>query len=146
MIWRTLRIACLASGPIWMLACVADPAQHPAWELAGQPGLLYQIKLHYERNALEENGRCTRPLLEGVTRSEVLAEDDDQLVIRLTYRYRDSIRDEPRSPSGQLPMFRECEGFAGRTFTIAKADDELMVTGMDGPQKRRRAPAASAQQ
>ena len=146
MIWRTLKIACAISGPIWLLACTTDPAQMPAWELAGHPGLLYQVKLHYQQNALEENGRCTRPLLEGVTRSEVLAEDDDQLVVRLTYRYRDSIRDEPRSPSGVLPMFRECTGFASRTFTITKADYELIVAGMDGPQKRRRAPQPSVQQ
>ena len=141
MIWRTLRIACVASGPIWLAACAGDPAQYPAWELAGHPGLLYDVKLYYERNALEENGRCTFPLLEGVSRSEVLAEDDDQLVIGLTYRYRDSMRDERR-----LGLFRECEGFASRTFTIAKTHDELIVAGMDGPQKRRRASELSAQQ
>jgi hypothetical protein len=141
MIWRRLKIACLVSAPIWLVACAGDPAQNPAWELAGYPGLLYDIKFYYERNALEENGRCTAPLLEGVSRSEVLAEDDDQLVIGLTYRYRDFMRDERR-----LGLFRECEGFASRTFTIAKADDELIVAGMDGPQKRRRAPALGAQQ
>jgi hypothetical protein len=146
MIWRTLKIAGLVTGSVWLLACTTDPAQIPAWELAGHPGLLYEVKLYYQQNALEENGRCTRPLLEGVTRSEVLAEDDEQLVIGLTYRYRDSIRDEPRSPSGQLPMFRECEGFASRTFTIAKTDDELSVAGMSGPQKRRRAPDPTVQQ
>ena len=141
MIWRRLKTACLASAPIWLVACAGDPAQNPAWELAGHPGLLYDVKLYYERNALEENGRCTFPLLEGVSRSEVLAEDDDQLVIGLTYRYRDSMRDERR-----LGLFRECEGFASRTFTIAKADEELTVAGMDGPQKRRRAPLPRAQQ
>jgi hypothetical protein len=141
MIWRTLKIGCLVSGPMWLLACALDPAQSPAWELAGHPGLLYDVKLYYERNALEENGRCTFPLLEGITRSEVLAEDDEQLVIALTYSYRDSMRDERRAG-----LFRECTGFAGRTFTIAKADGELSVAGMDGPQKRRRAPEPAAQQ
>ena len=145
MIWRRLKIACLMSAPLWLAACATDPAQYPGWELAGHPGLLYDVQLYYQQNALEENGRCTRPLLEGVSRSEVLAEDDEQLVIRLTYRYRDSIRDEPRAPSGRLPMFRECEGFATRTFTIAKAEDELIVAGMSGPQKRRRAPDPDAQ-
>jgi hypothetical protein len=146
MIRRTLKFVCAVGGPIWLLACAGDPAQNPAWELAGYPGLLYEIKFYYERNALEENGRCTAPLLEGVSRSEVLAEDDDQLVIRLSYRYRDFIRDEPRLPSGQLPMFRECRGFASRTFTIDKTGGEMTVAGMDGPQKRRRAPAPSVQQ
>ena len=138
MIWRTLKIGCLLGGPMWLLACSIDPAQNPAWELAGHPGLLYDIQLYYQRNALEENGRCTRPLLQGVTRSEVLAEDDEQLVVALTYRYRDSLRDERRLGG----MFRECQGFATRTFTIAKADGELSVVGMDGPQIRRQAPAA----
>jgi hypothetical protein len=146
MIWRKLKIGCVLGAPMCLVACVLDPAQIPAWELAGHPGLLYDVQLYYQQNALEENGRCTRPLLEGVSRSEVLAEDDEQLVIQLTYRYRDSIRDDPRAPSGRLPMFRECEGFATRTFTIAKTDDELIVAGMDGPQKRRRAPDPLAQQ
>jgi hypothetical protein len=141
MIWRTLKIGGLVSGPMWLLACALDPAQSPAWELAGHPGLLYAVKVYYERNALEENGRCTFPLLEGVSRSEVLAEDDEQLVIALDYRYRDSMRDERR-----VGLFRECEGFASRTFTIAKADGELNVAGMDGPQRRRRAPAPAAPQ
>ena len=108
---------------------------------AGDPGLLFPIKVYYERNALEENGRCTAPLLEGVSRSEILAEDQDQLVVALTYRYRDAIRDEPRLPSGNLPFLRECEGFASRTFTIAKSEQGLTVAGMDGPQKGRRLPA-----
>jgi hypothetical protein len=146
MIWRTLRMAYLPGALFWVAGCAGDPAQNPAWELAGYPGLLYDIKFYYERNALEENGRCTAPLLEGVSRSEVLSEDDDQLVIGLTYRYRDFLRDEPRLPSGQLPMFRECRGFASRTFTIDKTGGELAVAGMNGPQKRRRAPVPSVQQ
>jgi hypothetical protein len=141
MIWRTLKTSCLVSGPMWLLACAFDPAQSPAWELAGHPGLLYDVSRYYQRNALEENGRCANLLFEGVTRSEVLAEDDEQLVIGLTYRYRDSVRDERR-----VGMFRECEGFASRTFTIAKADGQLSVAGMDGPQKRRGAPAPVAPQ
>ena len=129
------------SAALWLLACAGDPARNPAWELAGHPGLLYWIRFYYERNALEESGRCTAPLLVGVSRSEVLAEDEDQLVVRLVYRYRDLIRDERR-----LGLFRECEGFASRVFTIAKRDDELIVAGMGGPQKRRRAPDPRAQQ
>jgi len=84
-----------------LFACAGDPAQNPAWQLAGHPGLLFPIKVYYERNALEENGRCTAPLLEGVSRSEVLADDQDQLVVALAYRYRDRIRDEPRAPRGR---------------------------------------------
>jgi hypothetical protein len=142
MSWRGLTATCLVSTLIGLAACAGDPAQNPAWELAGHPGLLYWVRFYYERNALEEDGRCSSPLLEGVSRSEVLAEDDEQLVIRLTYRYRDFMRDKPRLPG----FFRECEGFAMRTFTITKAGDELRVTAMGGPQKRRRAPTPRATQ
>jgi len=135
------HVAGIVTTMLWLVACVGDPAQNPAWTLAGHPGLLYWIRFYYERNALEENGRCTAPLLEGVSRSEVLAEDQDQLVIRLDYRYRDRIRDEPRFPSGGLRFLRECQGFASRTFTIAKGPEGLRVVSMDGPQKRRQAPA-----
>ena len=135
------RVARVVIAVATLFACAGDPAQNPAWQLAGYPGLLFPIKVYYERNALEENGRCTAPLLEGVSRSEILAEDQDQLVVALTYRYRDAIRDEPRLPSGNLPFLRECEGFASRTFTIAKSEQGLAVAGMDGPQKGRRLPA-----
>ena len=146
MSWRILARAGLLSAAIALSACARDPAQNPAWELAGHPGLLYWIRFYYEQNALEENGRCSSPLLAGVSRSEVLAEDDDQLVIRLTYLYRDFMRDRPRLPSGQFSLFRECQGFAVRTFTMTKTGDEWRVAVMDGPQKRRRAPAPSKTQ
>jgi hypothetical protein len=139
-------VARIAIAVAMLFACAGDPAQNPAWQLAGHPGLLFPIKVYYERNALEENGRCTAPLLEGVSRSEVLADDQDQLVVALTYRYRDRIRDEPRAPSGALPWIRECEGFASRTFTIAKSEQGLTVVGMDGPQKGRRLPAPTLRQ
>jgi hypothetical protein len=139
------RIAGTIAALIWLAACVGDPAQNPAWTLAGHPGALYWVKFYYERNALEENGRCTAPLLEGVSRAEVLSEDQDQLVVALVYRYRDALRDESRAPSGALPFFRECTGVASRTFTIATGGEHPTVTAMNGPQKRRQAPAPASQ-
>jgi hypothetical protein len=130
-IWRT-RAA--IGGPImtlaWLAACSLDPAQMPAWELAGHPGLLYQIKVYYEQNAFEEYGRCRDPIFVGLSRSQVLAEDDQEMVVGLQYLYRDYIRDRVR-PTG----FRECVGYAGRTFTIAKNEAGLKVVEMDGPQR-----------
>jgi hypothetical protein len=131
------RIAGIVATVLWLATCSGDPAQNPAWTLAGHPGLLYWVKFYYERNALEENGRCTAPLLEGVSRAEVLSEDQDQLVVALVYRYRDALRDEPRAPSGRLPFFRECTGVASRTFTIATGGDHPTVISMNGSQKRR---------
>ena len=133
------------STSIGLAACAGDPAQNPAWDLAGHPGLLYWVRFYYERNALEENGRCSSPVLEGVSRTEVLAEDDEQLVIRLTYRYRDFMRDKPRLPG----FFRECEGFAMRTFTVTKTGGELRVARWtarrSGGARRRRAQRSDGQ-
>jgi hypothetical protein len=140
--WQGLTATCLVSTSIWLAACAGDPAQNPAWDLAGQPGLLYWVRFYYERNALEEDGRCSSPVLEGVSRTEVLAEDDEQLVIRLTYRYRDfSV-----TSRGCWGFLRECEGFSIRTFTVTRTGGELRVSAMGGPQKRRRAPTPSAAQ
>src|SRR5688500_6452974 len=49
MMWRMLKMACLAGGSVWLLACAFDPARSPAWELAGHPGLLYDVQLFYQR-------------------------------------------------------------------------------------------------
>ena len=43
------------------LCAGCDPTKMRAWELAGEPGLLFEIQQHYERNALEEGGRCPAP-------------------------------------------------------------------------------------
>ncbi|MCE3247415.1 MAG: hypothetical protein K0R41_1240 [Geminicoccaceae bacterium] len=73
---RGARLGLLGAGALWLCACAGDPRANPAWTLGGEPGLLFVIKQYYERNALEEGGICASPLLEGVTRSRVVEEDD----------------------------------------------------------------------
>ncbi len=122
-------------------ACTTYWQQSPAWELAGHPGLLLQVKSYYERHAREEGGRCTKPILAGVARSEVVAEDDDRLVVGLRYAYRDYNRDGDDCDDEFRPLrctiVRECRGFAERTFTIAKGETGLEVIDMTGEQRRR---------
>lgn len=134
MVGHCRRIAVVA-GILWLAGCAADGR---AWELAGQPGLLLEVKHHYERHATEEHGRCTRPLMEGVTRSEVLEEDDRTLRLRLGYHYRDHLRDgddcDELRPL-RCGIMRECRGFGERTFTIDKSGAELAVVEMSGPQR-----------
>jgi hypothetical protein len=123
------------------LCASCDPTEMRAWELAGEPGLLFQVQQHYERNALEEGGRCTAPLLQGVTRTEMLEDTPEQMVLRLKYSFRDRIRDGGSCSDrrrGRCGMMRECRGFAQRTFTIARTDDGLEVVGMSGAQRNRR--------
>jgi hypothetical protein len=136
-----LTIGILVSGGLGLAGCAWDPAQSPAWELAGQPGLLLEVKHHYERRATEENGLCTSPIMEGVTRSEVLEEDDQHLRVWLAYYYRDYLRDgddcSERRPL-RCGVMRECRGFGERTFTIDKGQGGLAVVEMSGPQRGQR--------
>jgi hypothetical protein len=130
-------LAVLLCG-LGLAGCSADPSQNPAWELAGQPGLLLKVQNYYETRAIEE-GRCTAPIMEGVARSQVLSDDPRQMVIALDYYYTDWVRDgDDCSPMQPLrcTIMRECRGFAQRTFTIDKGQDGLSVAGMSGPQRR----------
>jgi hypothetical protein len=133
----------LAALMVILAVCAScDPTKMKAWELAGQPGLLYEVKQYYEHNALEEGGRCARPLLDGVTRSEILEDSAQQMVLDLGYAYRDMQRgpDDDCSESRFLrcTIMAPCRGFAERTFTIARTEDGLDVVGMSGPQRNRR--------
>jgi hypothetical protein len=123
------------------LCASCDPYKMRAWELAGEPGLLFEIQQYYERNALEEGGRCPAPLLGGVARTEILEDTPEQMVLHLSYAYRDMIRDGEDCSEmrpARCGIMRECRGFAARTFTVARTDDGLEVVDMTGPQRRRR--------
>jgi hypothetical protein len=139
---RTARgLAVLLSG-LWLTGCGGDAGQSRSWELAGQPGLLLKVRNYYERRGIEEGGRCRAPIMEGVARSQVLSDDPSQMVIALTYYYRDWVRDgddcDPRRPGSCMMVMQQCRGFAERTFTIEKGEEGLSVAGMSGPQRGRR--------
>lgn len=135
--WAMIALVAAIALP----ACANHGQQGPAWELAGHPGLLYQVKSYYERHAREEGGRCVKPILAGVARSEVLAEDEDRLVVGLRYAYRDYNRDGDDCDDEFRPLrcnvARECRGYAERTFTIAKGETGLEVIDMTGERRRR---------
>jgi len=139
----TMRSVGRLAGLMMLLGLCAscDPTKMRAWELAGEPGLLFEIQQHYERNALEEGGRCPAPLLGGVTRTEILEDTPERMVLSLNYAYRDMIRDGDDCSEmrpARCGIMRECRGFAQRTFTVARTDGGLEVVGMTGPQRNRR--------
>jgi hypothetical protein len=115
---------------LWLVGCAGS----------GQPSLMRKVQLYYETHATEEGGRCTAPLLEGVTRTQVLSDNAEQMVLDVSYYYRDWIRDGddcgPLRPL-RCTVMRECRGFAQRTFTIEKGQDAFTVVGMSGPQRGR---------
>ena len=133
------RLALLALSALWLCAC--DPRNNPAWTLGGEPGLLFVLKQYYERNAREEGGICSSPLLEGVTRSRVVEENGDRLAVDLGYYYRDMVRDGDDCSRFRLlrcGVMRECQGFASRSFVVERQADGFRVIEMGGEQKRRR--------
>lgn len=140
MLWFWSRFAgVLAMALTLSGSACTDPTRMPGWELLGEPGLLFWVKQYYERHAVEENGICTRPLLDGATRARLIEETEEELVVELTYYYRDRIRDPDEdcnliNRTHCFVMVR-CRGFGERTFTVAKTTDGLEVVDMSGPQR-----------
>lgn len=135
------HVSALATALV--LSACTDPETMPGWELLGEPGLLFWIQQYYERNALEENGICTAPLLQGASRARLVEETEEELVVELAYYYSDRIRgpsdDCDRLRPGRCFMMAPCRGFNERTFTVARTPEGLRVTDMSGPQRRRTA-------
>lgn len=130
-------LALLLCG-LWLAGC--GGALNQSQELAGQPGLMLQVRNYYETRALEEGGRCRAPIMEGVARSEVLSDSPDQMVIALGYYYRDWVRDgddcDARRPWRCTMVLQQCRGFGERIFTVEKGQDGPSVVDMSGPRRR----------
>ena len=119
-------------------AGACDPTRNPAWTLGGEPGMLFTIKQYYELNALEEGGRCSAPLLEGVSRSRVAEDEPGVFEVDIAYYYRDMIRDDCDAlPNAGCRAIPECQGFAARSFLVGREKDRLRVLEMSGPRKGR---------
>lgn len=111
----------------------ADASQSRAWELEGRPGLLLPIRQYYDRNAMEEGGRCKKPLFDAVIASEIVDETSDLLVVHTRYRYRGSASGRRRSGRGGS---RRCSGVGERTFTLRQDEGGYQVVDMTGPGRR----------
>ena len=94
--------------------------QGPA--VAGIPGLQWQIQRFYLDKATEEGGMCTAPVIRSITRSTILEETEEQLVLRIRYFWRD---EQMRQDYELLPLTGSisCQGFAERDFTLARMSD-----------------------
>lgn len=107
--------------------------------LAGYPGLQFQVTSYYDNNALEQNATCTQPRMRSVTRTQVIGETPQQVVMTIGYYWIDEGQlDYDR---GFVPLagaaLQRCNGFAERTFTFVKmTDGSLNVRSMSGPQRR----------
>lgn len=110
--------------------------QGPA--LAGYPGLQFQVVSFYDTNAIEQNATCTQPRMRSVTGTQVIDENQQQVVMNIRYYWFDEgnsrFDDNMFFPA---PVLDRCNGFAERTFTFVKmTDGSLQVRSMSGPQRR----------
>jgi hypothetical protein len=130
--WRLLGLLMLG------LAACGDPRDNPAWSLGGEPGLLFTIKQYYELNALEQDGSylCANPLLDGVNQSRITETQPNRLEVDVSYYYRDAFGNGDCNDNhpGNCIM-RRCQGFASRSFVVAKDKDQLKVVEMSGPKR-----------
>jgi hypothetical protein len=118
---RGVRLAIQVTLALGLVGCAASRDEGSS---AVQPAMLSAIKAYYEHNAAEQNNVCKGPLMDGVTRSELVSQDDSQLVVEVGYKYRDYTS---RRSTG-----RACSGFGSRTFTLSRDGGRFRVIGMSG--------------
>ncbi len=108
-----LAWAFLVLAPWWLAACAQTaPGRLVPGSQDEQRAMLSAIKGYYENNAVEEGNVCKSPLLDGVTRSEVISRDGNEVVVELRYKYS-RLRQSQQHAA-------HCTGFGNRTFTLAR--------------------------
>ena len=91
------------------------------------------IERYYEAHASERGGQCLAPYIDGITRTDVVKDSPDRLVVDVRYLYRDRIKDQPRdNPADALIG---CVGYGERQFVLARSDDTLTIEQMTGPRR-----------
>ena len=94
-------------------------------ELPGDNASTYnELRTYYSRNAWEQRGECRAPYLDGILDSRMVEEDEDRLVLEVSYAYRDLIGTDDGSeilPSGGTDR---CHGTEERTFVLARRGEE----------------------
>jgi hypothetical protein len=109
-----------------LAACAGDLAEQSDWSLQRQPMLLRAIQHYYQRFATEDRGRCRNVLMDAVTRSELVSQEQDRLVVNVRYRYRSTSGGE-RS--------RGCGGSGERTFEATGSGERYEILSMSGDRK-----------
>lgn len=110
------------------------------WDIGEHRGLLLDISNYYHRHASEEGGYCRSPIMDGVTRADIIEENDEKVWVTLSYRYRDFLKDgddcDEKWRLLRCTIHRQCRGYAHRTFEAVKREAGYEVTEMAGPRRR----------
>jgi hypothetical protein len=120
--WMLRRAAC---GSLVVLLLGSCASRIPATGFAEPAAIESAITRYYERNGSEENQTCLTPYIDGLTRTAVVDEQPDRLVLDVHYFYRDRFKSDNDNGIG-----RECTGFRAREFTLAKGPDGIAVVAM----------------
>ena len=102
-------------------------------ELAGQPGLQWQVMSFYAARATERAFTCNAPRMRPITSTRVVEDTPDRLVMDLRFTWVDDNAAIDMPHGGSIM----CQDWGERTFTFARAaDGTLTVQSMSGPQRR----------
>lgn len=114
-----------ACGLLTVLLLGACASRVPETGFAEPAAIESAVTRYYESNASEEYETCLTPYIDGLTRTAVVEEQPEQLVLDVHYFYRDRFKNDNDGGIG-----RECTGFAHRQFTLAKAGGGVEVVAM----------------
>jgi len=121
-----LRIAGVAVLGLWLAACASEPAQTGGpLEVGERRPIIAAIRRYYESSAAEENNACSALLMNGVTRTEVVSDQDGKLVVDVTYFYSNNAH------RGSM----RCRGTGNRQFTLTRSANGFQVVDMTGERR-----------
>jgi HAMP domain-containing protein len=72
--------------------------------LAGYDGLQFEVISFYDANAMEKNATCPQPRMQAVTRTQVVEETPQRVVMNIRYHFRDEGQADRDSDDG-FPTF-----------------------------------------
>lgn len=114
-----------------LLALAACGWQGP--DVAGYPGLQWQIQSFYDGRAMEAQARCPNPRINSITDATVVEDTPERVVMDIRYYWVD----DTQTVGGDGASKIICQDWGERRFTFARAGDRrLAVESMTGLQKR----------
>lgn len=132
-----MRHAVLVSFLALLAACT-----RPGTDIPGFQGLQYDVMRYYDLYAVESNWYCLQPRMQAITRTTIVSDTDDELVLDVHFRWMDRTfgndGDDILFGGGALGR---CQGWSDRRFTLAKyPDDDYSVVAMSGTRRGRDGP------
>jgi hypothetical protein len=106
-----------------LVGCAADAPPGGTAPLSREA--MAAIQRYYESNAAEQNNACSGLIMNGVTRTNVVSERAETLVVDVTYKYLNYAN---RSDS-------RCRGIGNRRFTLRNDSGRFVVTDMTGERR-----------